>query len=109
MVTDDPAGRDETRSLRRRVEVSPGRAALCARDPRVGVDLDPSHVGEVDHEPALTDAVSGWVVPASAHGDLEPCARAKSRAVATSRAPRQRAISAGLLSTSALKLTRAAS
>ena len=68
----DSAGRDETRSLRGRVEVSPGRAALCSRDPRVGVDLDPSHVGEVDHEPALTNAVSGWVVTASAHGDLEP-------------------------------------
>ena len=68
---DDATGRDEAEGLRRGVEVQPGRASLDAGDPRVAVDVDPSHEREVDHEPAVADAVSGRIVSTPAHGDLE--------------------------------------
>jgi hypothetical protein len=63
--------RNQTDGLRRRVEIEPGRAALGAGGPRIAVDVDPAHQREIDHEPAVTDAVSGGVVPASAHGHFQ--------------------------------------
>src|SRR5439155_19497081 len=57
--------------LGRGVEVEPGRAALGAGAPRLAVDLDLAHRGEVDDQPAVADAMAGGVVPTSAHGDLQ--------------------------------------
>jgi hypothetical protein len=37
----------------------------------IGVYCNGAHPGEVDHEPAVEDAVAGRIVPASAHRDLE--------------------------------------
>ncbi len=68
---DDPAGSDEPEGLRRRVEVEPGRAALGAGDPRVAVDVDRAHEGEIDDEPVVDDAVPRRIVAASAHGHLQ--------------------------------------
>jgi hypothetical protein len=68
---DHASGSDEAERLRRRVEVEPGGAARGPRDPRVAVYVDPAHQREVDHEPAVQDAVSGGVVPAAAHRHLQ--------------------------------------
>ena len=59
--------------------------------------------------PPSQDAVAGRVVASSADGHLERVRRAKSNAVATSPAPRQRTMTAGRRSMSALKQRRAAS
>src|SRR5262249_13819471 len=37
------------------------------------------HLGEVDHKPVITDAVSGGVVPAAANGDLKLIGGGQSR------------------------------
>jgi hypothetical protein len=82
---DDATRRDQAESLGRRVEVEPGRAPLCVRDPRFAVDVDAPHLREVDHEPAVKDAVPGGIVAASAHRDLElerPCEVERGRDVA---------------------------
>ena len=68
---DDPSRGGEAERLGRRVEVEPRRAALGAREPRIGVDRDGTHRREVDHEAVVADAVPGRVVAASAHGDLQ--------------------------------------
>jgi len=66
-----PPRRNETEALGRRVEIEPGRTAIGAGGPGVAVDLDPAHQRQIDHQAALADAVSGGVVPASAHGHLQ--------------------------------------
>lgn len=88
---DDAPGSDEAEGLGRRVEVEPRRAAAGAGDPCVAVHFHRAHQGEVDHEPAVTDAVSGGIVPASAHGHLElvrPCEIEGGRDIAGSDATR---------------------
>ena len=86
-----PPGSDETERLRRGVEVEPGRAAAGARTSAVSVHLDRPHEREVDHEPAVGHAVSGGVVPASAHRHLQlvrPCEIERGRDVAGADAAR---------------------
>src|SRR5262245_63702515 len=60
---DDAAGCDKPEGLSRRVEVEPRRAAVGIGDPPGTVDLDPTHKGQIDHQPAVTDAMSSRVVP----------------------------------------------
>jgi len=64
-------GRDEAERLRCSVEIEPGRAALGPGDPRVAVHVDRAHRREVDHEPAVANAVAGGIVSASTHGHLQ--------------------------------------
>ena len=67
-------------AARRRLPVDVGRpvvlvprdAALDPCSPATGVDVDPAHQREVDHQPALGDRTSGDVVATAADGDLEP-------------------------------------
>src|SRR5207302_1327221 len=68
---DDAAWCDEAEGLGRGIEVEPGRAACGACDPRVSVDVDRAHEGEIDHEPAVDDAVPCRIVAAPAHGHLQ--------------------------------------
>jgi hypothetical protein len=68
---DHAARSDEPERLRRSVDVEPSRPALGAGDPRLGLDLDAAHAGEVDDQAVVEDAVACWVVPAAADGDLE--------------------------------------
>ena len=53
------------------VEVAPCRPALRPGAPRHGVYMDPAHLGEVDHQPAITDRVTGDIVPAALHRHQE--------------------------------------
>jgi hypothetical protein len=68
---DDTSGCHKTERLRRRVELEPSRATVGVGNARVGVYSNGAHPGEVDHEPAVEDAVSGRIVSASTHRDLE--------------------------------------
>src|SRR5262249_59525902 len=57
-------------------EVEPRRAAVGIGDPPGTVDLDPTHEGEIDHHPAVTDAMSSRVVPTATYRHLQclrPC------------------------------------
>ena len=65
-----PPGVTRPNSCVARVEVEPGRAALRAAI-RASDRRDAAHAGEIDHEAVVADAVSGGVVTASAHCDLE--------------------------------------
>ncbi len=69
---DDAAGGGEPERLGGGVEVQPGRAASGDGHARRGVDVHRAQRGEVDDEPAVADAVAGGVVPAPAHGHLQP-------------------------------------
>ncbi len=53
-------------------ELERGEAGLRPRRSSLGVDLDRSQVGEVDHDPAVGDTLADHAVPAAAHGELEP-------------------------------------
>ncbi len=68
-VGDDPADRREPEELRLAVELAPEHAGLGARGARRGVDSDPLHRREVDHEAAVADGVTADVVAAAADGD----------------------------------------
>ena len=69
---DDHASRgDETKSLGGRVEVEPGRATLRASDPFPSIHLHLIHPREVDHQSAVANAVTGGVVSAAAHSNLQ--------------------------------------
>ncbi len=68
---DDASGRDEAERLGRRVEVEPGRAALRTGDSRLAVHVDGAHGREIDHEPAVDDAVPRRIVPASPNGNFQ--------------------------------------
>ena len=69
----DGAARDGQPVLGRSVvQIRPDRAALRARRPGLGVDGDPAHLRQVDHQAALADGAPGHVVPASPHRDLQP-------------------------------------
>ena len=48
-----------------------GQSRLGPRRPLVLVDVDPSHVGEVEHDPALGNAVAGAAVTAAADRQLQ--------------------------------------
>ena len=52
----------------------PEHASLGGGGPLVGIDLDPLHLGEVDHHPAVRHGAAGDVVAAAADRDLEPFA-----------------------------------
>src|SRR5262249_49373903 len=68
---DHAAGGRETVHRGGAVVLLPRHAGLCAHAPRPGVDVDPAHRREVDHEAAVGDREAGDVVPAAAHRDLE--------------------------------------
>ena len=53
------------------VEVAPGGAAAGPGAPRGGIDAHAAHAAQVDHQPALADAVAGHVVAAAAHRDRQ--------------------------------------
>src|SRR6266487_5141625 len=67
----DAPGCNEPEALGHRVEIEPPRTAIGAGGPGVAVDVHPAHQRKIDHYAALADAVSGGVVPTSAHGDLQ--------------------------------------
>jgi hypothetical protein len=69
--TNHAAGGHQAVRLRRLIEVDPGRSALGAGDPSGAVDLDAAQPRQVDHQPAVHDAVPGGIVPAAAHRDLQ--------------------------------------
>ena len=56
------------------VQLAPGDAALRARRLRCGIDVDAFHEREVDHHAAVRDRLTGHVVPAASHRDLESSA-----------------------------------
>jgi hypothetical protein len=58
-------GRDRLGELDRR------EAWLGPGDPRVGVDVQTAHVGEVEDEPAVDRAMAGHAVTPATHGELE--------------------------------------
>ena len=62
---------------------------------------------EVEHDPALGDAVPGGAVAAAADGELEPVSRASVTTRATSAASAARTIMAGRRSTAPVKTARA--
>ncbi len=74
----DPGGRDRAARdgqpvLRGRiVELAPQDAALGPHGPGVGVDLDPLHLGQVDHHRVIGDRAAGDVVAAAPDADVEP-------------------------------------
>ena len=70
---DRPAGDRESMLGRRVVELAPQDAALRAKGLRGRIDVDPLHLGEVDHDAAVRDSTAGDVVAAAANGHLEPC------------------------------------
>ena len=87
----DASGRDEAEGLRRLVEIEPCRAAVGAGDPRLAIHFDPAHQREVDHQPVITDAVAGGIVPPSAHGQgqlVRPCEIESDRDIASAEATR---------------------
>jgi hypothetical protein len=49
-----------------------GQAGLRAGGPLGGVDLQRLELAQVEHDPAVRDAVAGTAVPAAADGQLEP-------------------------------------
>src|SRR6185503_4609977 len=53
-------------------ELERGQAGLRPSGPLLGVDLDRAQVGEVDHDPAVRDALADHAVAAAADGELEP-------------------------------------
>ena len=59
------------------VELTPGDATLRADRRRGGVDVDPFHLGEVDHQAAVRNRSTGHVVAPAPHGDLEACLTGK--------------------------------
>ena len=49
-----------------------GQSGLGPRGAAVDVDVERLHIRQVEHDPALGDAVTGRTVAAAAHGQLEP-------------------------------------
>src|SRR5215472_15267654 len=70
-VADDPAGGGEGERLRGSVELAPQNAARGPGGAGRRVNADRLHQGEVDHDPAVADGVTGHRVPAAADGDKE--------------------------------------
>ena len=68
---DHAARRDQPMGLSRSVEIGPGGAAAGDREPRLRIDLDRPHPGEVDHQPVVDRAMPGGVVPAAPDRHLE--------------------------------------
>ena len=69
---DDPAGRRQAERVGGRVEVAPGRTALSSRRRGGGIDADPSHPGEVDHDAAVARAEARDAVSAPADREVQP-------------------------------------
>ena len=57
--------------LGRRVELPPGQARFRARRARLGIDGDPLHRREVDHDAVVARPVTRGRVPAAAHRHLQ--------------------------------------
>jgi hypothetical protein len=55
------------------VQLSPEHAALDRGGRPVGIDRDPLHLGEVEHQTAVRHGAAGHVVAAAADRDLDPC------------------------------------
>ena len=70
-VAERSAGGGKPVTLAGRVEVFPERAALAGRSSRLGIDTHLAHQPQVDHQAAVTDAVSGDSVSSAAHRDRE--------------------------------------
>jgi hypothetical protein len=54
------------------IELGPGDTRANPRCPPLGVDVDPLHAANVDHEAVVDQRQPGHRVPAGAHGELEP-------------------------------------
>jgi len=65
------SGREPVRRGRRRV-LARGQARLGPRGAVGGIDLERPQLGEIEHDPALGDAVSRAAVTAAADRELEP-------------------------------------
>ena len=52
-------------------ELDRGQAGLCPGNPRIGVDVQAAHVGEVEDDAAVDGAVAGEAVAAAADRELE--------------------------------------
>ena len=74
--TDDPSGCDEAKGLSRGVKIEPRRATRGHGGTQLSVNGDPAHRRKIDHQPAVTDAVAGRIMPAATYGHFEslrPC------------------------------------
>src|ERR1700730_10213189 len=63
---DDAGGGGQAMSLRSGVEVSPKSSRLYRSDPAARIDLDPAHLGEVDHHSPLAQCGTGDAVTTAA-------------------------------------------
>ena len=62
-----PPGAASPKSLGLAIEIAPGRPALGADGAAHGIDPDPPHRRQVDHQPAVAGPEPGDVVAAAAH------------------------------------------
>src|SRR5262245_25578431 len=65
------SGRGQPMDLRLAVVFLPEDAALGSRDLRSGIDMDPLHRRQVDHEPVVDGGPTGHVVAATADGHFQ--------------------------------------
>ncbi len=68
---DDSEGRGQPERLGRAVELAQGEPGFGPRRPRLGIDLDGFHPGQVDHESAVVRGVACDAVTAPAHCERE--------------------------------------
>ena len=68
-VGDDAAGGREPEGLRLAIELTPENARLYSRRARLRVGSDPSHLAQIDHQPAVAGRQAGEAVAAAADGD----------------------------------------
>ena len=64
---DDAAGRRQPKELGLAIEIPPRRPAFGPDRAADGIDPDPPHRRQVDHQPSVTGPEPGDVVPAAAH------------------------------------------
>jgi hypothetical protein len=69
---EDPGRGGQPVPVRRGVEGPPGGTPLHPGGARGGIDVDPVHRGQVDHQPAVDGAEPRAVVSAAADGDRQP-------------------------------------
>jgi hypothetical protein len=106
---DHTAGGGEAMETCGLVVVAPPGPALRPHPAGLGIDVHPSHRGEIDHHAAVGDGVAGHVVTASSYGDLALLAAGELEGVADSDVVWQQAMSAGRLSMEPLWTWRAIS
>jgi hypothetical protein len=68
---DCPADRRQPKGLRLVIELGPEDASFSPRRPRDGIDPDPFHEGEIEHQPTVTDGITRHVVSPTADGEDE--------------------------------------